>query len=84
MKIENIKAKIRENQERKFLLDKKSKVIEKDIEHGQEVLTMARNLTPVEMEASANPDEITVSCLFRQRNVLQIVLIKTQTAHDQF
>ncbi|KAJ3653192.1 hypothetical protein Zmor_012456 [Zophobas morio] len=59
MKIENIKAKIRENQERKFLLDKKSKVIEKDIEHGQEVLTMARNLTPVEMEASANPDEIT-------------------------
>ncbi|KAH0816575.1 hypothetical protein GEV33_006218 [Tenebrio molitor] len=48
--IDNIRSKIKENKEKKFLLEKKSRKMDEDACYAEELLTLARNLTPVEME----------------------------------
>ncbi|RZC43088.1 spindle pole body protein pcp1-like [Asbolus verrucosus] len=56
--IDNIKQKIKENTEKKYLLERKSQMLKDDIREAEDVLTLARNLTPVEMEDSPNGNEI--------------------------
>lgn len=61
MEIESIKSRIKENREKTFILEKKSKIFEEDIIQAQERLTLAKNLTPVEMlDVGNDTDEITV------------------------
>ncbi|KAJ8978969.1 hypothetical protein NQ317_001441 [Molorchus minor] len=60
MLIEKLKGKIKENEERKYILDKKCKMLEKSIQEAEETLTCSKNLTPVELEENPNTREITV------------------------
>ncbi|KAF2900425.1 hypothetical protein ILUMI_05764 [Ignelater luminosus] len=50
MNLENWKQKVAENQQVIFLLNKKSEQLETEINDVEEMLTLARNLTPVENE----------------------------------
>lgn len=59
--IEKLKSQIRENREREYLLDKKCKMLEKNIQTAEETLTFAKNLTPVELDENPNSAEITVN-----------------------
>jgi hypothetical protein len=69
--IDNIRSKIKENKEKKFLLEKKSRKMDEDACYAEELLTLARNLTPVEMEEhTTTGDAITVS-LWEMKNFIK-------------
>ncbi|XP_018576272.1 uncharacterized protein LOC108914847 [Anoplophora glabripennis] len=56
--IEKLKSQIQENKEREYFLDKKYKMLEKNIQNAEETLTCAKNLTPVELDENPNSTEI--------------------------
>lgn len=60
MNLENYKQKVAENQQVIFLLNKKSEQLETEINDVEEMLTLARNLTPIENEGQ-NKTEVLVS-----------------------
>ncbi|CAG9820376.1 unnamed protein product [Phaedon cochleariae] len=57
--IEKLNEKIKANQEREFLLRKKLKVSQQDIQSAEDTLESLGNLTPVELEEKPNTKEIT-------------------------
>nr|XP_023029605.1 uncharacterized protein LOC111517630 [Leptinotarsa decemlineata] len=57
--MEKLKAKIKENEEREFLLQKKLMLLEKDVQQAEDMLNFLGNLTPVELDVKPNTIEIT-------------------------
>ncbi|KAJ8928200.1 hypothetical protein NQ314_019263 [Rhamnusium bicolor] len=74
--IEKLKAKIKENEEREYLLNRKSKMLEKSIQEAEETLSFAKNLTPVELEENPNTKEITVNVYSEIQTVIQLRVLK--------
>ncbi|EFA06332.2 hypothetical protein TcasGA2_TC009203 [Tribolium castaneum] len=80
--IDNMKAKIRENLEKRFLLEKKAQVLEADLNHAREVVTLARSVTPVEMDENSNSDEITQTlqkCAEKLQKLSQQTFVSSKT-----
>lgn len=58
--IQKTQTKIKANEEREFILNKKSQMLETKIQETEEILTIVGNITPVEIEENCNTKQITV------------------------
>lgn len=60
MFIEKSQTKIKANEEREYILNKKSEMLETKIRDTEDMLTIVGNITPVEVEENCNTKQITV------------------------
>lgn len=56
-----LKKNIKENEQRKYLLDAKKDQLEVQKKEAEDALTKLKNITPVERDESTSPRDITVS-----------------------